>query len=104
MKRVLMILSVLASCSPFLFAAGSGYHIIKTDRNVLDVFGGFDYDRDKFAAYSLLNPTPPPLITQFAARAQNSATARKCGNGATLNVAASPPTSDPATPPRLQQA
>lgn len=58
-----------------VYGGGLGYHIIKTDRNVLDVFGGFDYDRDEFAAYSLLNPTPPPLITPFAARTQNSAEA-----------------------------
>jgi hypothetical protein len=58
-----------------VYGGGFGYHVIKTDRNVLDVFGGFDYDRDKFAAYSLLNPTPPPPITPVAASAQNSAEA-----------------------------
>jgi small nuclear ribonucleoprotein (snRNP)-like protein len=58
-----------------VYGGGFGYHIIKTDRNSLDVFGGFDYDRDKFAPYSLVNPAPPPPLTPIAGRAQNSAEA-----------------------------
>jgi putative salt-induced outer membrane protein YdiY len=42
------------------YGGGLGYHVIKTDRTLFDVFGGFDYDRDEFNAYSYLNPAPPP--------------------------------------------
>lgn len=51
------------------FGGGFGYHVIKTDNTVLDVFGGFSYDRDKFGAY--LDPGPPPI--PIAARTVNSA-------------------------------
>lgn len=58
-----------------IYGGGFGYHVIKTDRNVLDVFGGFNYDRDEFSSYVLTNPTPPPPTTTIAAITQNSAEA-----------------------------
>jgi Protein of unknown function, DUF481 len=51
-----------------VFGGGFGYHVIKTDTTVLDVFGGFSYDRDKFSAY--IDPGPPPV--PIAARTVNS--------------------------------
>lgn len=58
-----------------VYGGGFGYHLIKTDRNVFDIFGGISYDRDEFGAYSLTNPTPPPPTTPVAAITQNSAEA-----------------------------
>ena len=58
-----------------IYGGGVGYHVIKTDRNVFDVFGGFDYDRDEFGAYTVVNPAPPPPILGVAAINQNSAEA-----------------------------
>ena len=42
------------------YGGGFGYHVIKTDRTLFDVFGGFDYDRDEFNGYSYTQLTPPP--------------------------------------------
>ena len=58
-----------------IYGGGLGYHVIKTDRNVFDVFGGFNYDRDEFSSYVLTNPTPPPPATTVAAITKNSAEA-----------------------------
>ena len=57
------------------YGGGVGYHVIKTDRTVFDVYGGFDYDRDEFGSYTIINPTPPPPLTTVAAFDQNSAEA-----------------------------
>jgi putative salt-induced outer membrane protein YdiY len=58
-----------------VYGGGFGYHIIKTDRNTFDVFGGVTYDRDEFGAYSLVNATPPPPTTPIAASDVSSAEA-----------------------------
>jgi len=58
-----------------LYGGGFGYHVIKTDRTVFDVFGGFNYDRDEFGTYTLVNPTPPPPLTIIPASTLNSAEA-----------------------------
>jgi hypothetical protein len=58
-----------------IYGGGLGYHVIKTDRNLFDVFGGFNYDRDEFNSYVLTNPTPPPPTTTVAAITKNSAEA-----------------------------
>jgi putative salt-induced outer membrane protein len=55
------------------YGGGFGYHIIKTDRTIFDLFGGITYDRDAFGAYSIANPTPPPATMNIAALTQNSA-------------------------------
>jgi putative salt-induced outer membrane protein len=57
------------------YGGGFGYHVIKTDRNVFDVFGGIDYDRDEFGGYSYTNPAPPPPLIVIAGYNQNSAEA-----------------------------
>jgi putative salt-induced outer membrane protein len=56
-----------------VYGGGLGYHVIKTPHTTFDVFGGFTYDRDSFGAYTLTNPTPPPVLTPVAASVQNSA-------------------------------
>lgn len=58
-----------------VYGGGFGYHVIKTSRNVFDVFGGVSYDRDAFGAYSIANPTPPPPLTFIPAVTKNSAEA-----------------------------
>ena len=58
-----------------IYGGGVGYHVIKTDNTLFDVFGGFNYDRDEFSSYVLTNPTPPPPTTSVAAITQNSAEA-----------------------------
>jgi len=58
-----------------VYGGGFGYHIIKTDRNIFDAFGGFSYDRDVFSSYFITNPTPPPPLTFVPAITQNSAEA-----------------------------
>ena len=58
-----------------VYGGGFGDHVIKTDRNVFDLFGGISYDRDEFGAYSVTNPTPPPPTTLVAANTLNSAEA-----------------------------
>jgi putative salt-induced outer membrane protein YdiY len=58
-----------------VYGGGFGDHVIKTDRNVFDIFGGISYDRDEFGAYALVNPTPPPATTPVSAATQNSAEA-----------------------------
>lgn len=58
-----------------VYGGGFGYHIIKTDRTVFDVFGGIDYDRDAFASYTTTNPAPPPPTLFVAASNLNSAEA-----------------------------
>jgi putative salt-induced outer membrane protein YdiY len=57
------------------YGGGFGYHVIKTDQTVFDIFGGADFDRDEFGSYTYANPTPPPLILAVAAYNQNSAEA-----------------------------
>jgi putative salt-induced outer membrane protein len=42
------------------YGGGFGYHVIKTDRTLFDIFGGIDYDRDEFNGYSFTNTAPPP--------------------------------------------
>ena len=54
-----------------VYGGGLGYHIIKTDRTLFDVFGGFSYQRDAFGQYVLLGPP----ITLIPASSSNSATA-----------------------------
>jgi hypothetical protein len=39
-----------------VYGGGLGYHVIKTDRTIFDVFGGIAYDRDAFGEYVLLGP------------------------------------------------
>ena len=58
-----------------VYGGGFGYHVIKTDRAVFDVFGGFSYDRDAFSSYFITNPAPPPPLTLIPALVQNSAEA-----------------------------
>jgi putative salt-induced outer membrane protein YdiY len=58
-----------------VYGGGLGYHLVKTDRTVFDVFGGFSYDRDAFSSYSITNPAPPPPLTFIPAIVQNSAEA-----------------------------
>jgi len=55
-----------------VYGGGFGYHVLKTNRNTFDLFGGITYDKDEFGAYSLTNPTPPPATTPVAASVQNS--------------------------------
>jgi putative salt-induced outer membrane protein YdiY len=55
-----------------VYGGGFGDHVIKNDRTAFDVFGGFTYDHDAFGAYTIPNPTPPPLLTSIAAITQNS--------------------------------
>lgn len=45
-----------------VYGGGFGYHMIKTDHTLFDIFGGFSYDRDSFGAYTLVNPVPPPTL------------------------------------------
>jgi len=56
-----------------VYGGGFGYHVIKTNATVFDIFGGITYDRDQFGAYTLTNPTPPPATTPVAAATKNSA-------------------------------
>jgi putative salt-induced outer membrane protein len=56
-----------------VYGGGFGYHVIKSDRTVFDVFGGISYDHAAFGAYSYANPTPPPALLDVAAITQNSA-------------------------------
>lgn len=56
-----------------VYGGGIGYHVIKTDRTVFDVFGGGDYDRDSFGGYTLINAAPPPPLLDFAGYQKNSA-------------------------------
>jgi len=58
-----------------VYGGGFGYHVIKTDTTLFDLFGGFSYDRDEFGSYDLVNPTPPPPVTTIAAYHMNSAEA-----------------------------
>jgi len=55
------------------YGGGLGYHVIKTDNTTFDVFGGADYDRDEFSAYTTTNPTPPPPTLAVTAFNMNSA-------------------------------
>jgi Protein of unknown function, DUF481 len=58
-----------------VYGGGFGFHALKTDRVVLDIFGGLSYDHDAFGAYSYSNPAPPPALISVAAYTQNSAEA-----------------------------
>jgi putative salt-induced outer membrane protein YdiY len=57
------------------YGGGFGYHVIKNDRTLFDIFGGADYDRDEFGSYSYLNPAPPPPIIDVASYTLSSAEA-----------------------------
>jgi putative salt-induced outer membrane protein len=57
------------------YGGGFGYHVIKTDRTLFDIFGGFDYDRDEFSTYSYTNPAPPPPTLTVLGYSLNSAEA-----------------------------
>jgi putative salt-induced outer membrane protein len=57
------------------YGGGLGYHVIKTDRTLFDVFGGFAYTRDEFNSYSYTNPAPPPPSLIVLASTMNSAEA-----------------------------
>lgn len=39
-----------------VYGGGLGYHVIKTERTIFDVFGGLSYERDAFGEYVLLGP------------------------------------------------
>ena len=39
-----------------VYGGGFGYHVIKTERTIFDVFGGMSYERDAFGEYVLLGP------------------------------------------------
>jgi putative salt-induced outer membrane protein len=54
-----------------VYGGGFGYHVIKTERTVFDVFGGISYERDAFGQYVLLGPP----IAVIPASASNSAAA-----------------------------
>jgi putative salt-induced outer membrane protein len=56
-----------------VYGAGIGYHVIKNDRILFDVFGGGDYDRDSFGGYALINTAPPPPLLAFSGYQKNSA-------------------------------
>jgi putative salt-induced outer membrane protein YdiY len=58
-----------------VYGGGFGYHVIKMERTLFDVFGGISYDRDSFGSYSLVNAAPPPPIILIPASVQNSAEA-----------------------------
>lgn len=55
-----------------VIGGGFGYHLIKTNRNTLDLFGGISYDRDSFGSYTILVPPPPTIVASFT---RNSAEA-----------------------------
>jgi putative salt-induced outer membrane protein len=57
------------------YGGGFGYHVIKNDRTLFDIFGGADYDRDEFNSYSYLNPAPPPLLIDVTGYTLSSAEA-----------------------------
>lgn len=50
-----------------IYGGGFGYHVIKTDRTVFDVFGGANYDRDEFGAYTTTAGVPIPAMTRNSA-------------------------------------
>jgi putative salt-induced outer membrane protein len=54
-----------------VYGGGFGYHVIKTDRTVFDLFGGISYERDAFGQYVLLGPP----LTVIPASNTNSAAA-----------------------------
>jgi putative salt-induced outer membrane protein YdiY len=56
-----------------VYGGGAGYHVIKTDQILFDIFGGFDYDKDEFGSYSYVNTAPPPPTFSVVAYSLNSA-------------------------------
>jgi putative salt-induced outer membrane protein len=56
-----------------VYGGGIGYHVIKNDTTLFDVFGGADYDRDQFSAYTIANPAPPPPLLSVPSSTLNSA-------------------------------
>lgn len=56
-----------------VYGGGFGYHIIKNDTTLFDVFGGGDYDRDQFGSYSIVNTAPPPPLLAIPSSTLNSA-------------------------------
>jgi putative salt-induced outer membrane protein len=58
-----------------VYGGGAGYHVIKNDNTLFDIFGGFDYDKDEFGSYSYVNTAPPPPIFSVASYTLNSAEA-----------------------------
>lgn len=42
------------------YGGGFGFHVIKSERTLFDVFGGLTYQRDEFGQYALLGP--PPVV------------------------------------------
>ncbi len=54
-----------------VYGGGFGYHVIKTERMIFDVFGGISYERDAFGEYVLLGPP----ISVIPASTSNSAAA-----------------------------
>ena len=44
-----------------VYGGGAGYHVIKNDNTLFDIFGGFDYDKDEFGSYSYLNTAASPI-------------------------------------------
>jgi hypothetical protein len=48
------------------------FSVLALTRTTFDIFGGFTFDRDAFGAYTIPNPTPPPVLTTIAAITQNS--------------------------------
>jgi putative salt-induced outer membrane protein len=41
------------------YGGGLGFHVIKTEKAIFDIYGGLTYERDAFGAYGLLGP---PLV------------------------------------------
>jgi len=52
------------------YGGGFGYHVIKTERTIFDVFGGITYEKDSFGAYTL---TGPPIVLVPASHSNSAA-------------------------------
>lgn len=53
-----------------VYGGGFGYHLIKTERVMLDAFGGFTYQRDAFGQYALAGP---PIVAVPAVHSNTAA-------------------------------
>lgn len=48
-----------------VYSGGLGYHVIKSDRTILDFLGGLNYTHETYSNGTLIAPGPPPVYVSY---------------------------------------
>jgi len=56
-----------------VLGGGPGLHVIHSKNTAFDVFGGGSFNQEYFSAYTITNPTPPPVLLPEPSQTRHSA-------------------------------